>query len=525
MASQAPSEPSIRHGKFGAAVVLGFATAVSMWCLWLVAHHPAVAFPAAINGPLLLACLIAGTVCAGRFSGGAPPWMAGMGAGLIASLLNILILNMFLVRPTPDGTPAPGFEGLTPSAAVAIAGFFALGAVVGLIGGAIGGRLGISPQVDPSRWLARFAVVAALAVVPLLLLGGAVTSTSSGMAVRGWPDSYGANMFLYPIALMGHPRVFLEHSHRLFGALVGLTTITMALWTVLQQSSAQVRRAVALIALVTGVAVLGLLARKVLLYHTEWGFSAALIGIAACAGAVMHLDRPGTVLVKVWALGALAMVIVQGYLGGQRVNQISPYFGALHGVVAQIFLAMMVALAAYLSPLYRTMTPAAQDGDRRRKLFSTALLHSTIVQLIFGALYRHVGQEKGSMHSLWAHIGFSLVVVIAALMAGFALRSRKGQDMVDSFLRRLGTLILVVVSVQFVLGWATFLFVMRSGPRGPAPQSHELAAAPQPDAISALIATLHQGNGALLLTLAALAVVFTRQVLRAAAPAAPARAD
>src|SRR5204862_5186878 len=114
------------------------------------------------------------------------PWVVGLGTGLGASLLNLLILNMFLVRPpTPDGRPAPGVEGLTPSAGIAIAGFLGAAALVGLIGGLIGGRLGHSPEVEPRRWLARFAVVAAVAVIPLVLLGGAVTSTSSGMAVPG----------------------------------------------------------------------------------------------------------------------------------------------------------------------------------------------------------------------------------------------------------------------------------------------------------------------------------------------------
>lgn len=469
MTSPAPSGPSGRQGELGAVLVFGFATAVSMWCLWLITHHPAVALPASVIVPLLLACLTAGTVCAGRFSGGASPWLAGLGAGLMASLLNILILIMLLVRPTPDGTPAPGFEGLTPSAAVAIAGFLALGAIVGLIGGAVGGRLGVSAPVDAARWLARFAVVAALAVAPLLLLGGAVTSTSSGMAVRGWPDSYGANMFLYPIALMGHPRVFLEHSHRLFGALVGLTTLSLLAYTL----AVETRRRV------------------------KW-----------------------------WAVGCAVLVCVQGIMGGLSVLQDSPYLRAVHGVVAQIFFAMMVALAAYLSPLYQSIEPSqSQVGDRKRKTFSGALLHSTIVQLIFGALYRHVGQIKGSMHALWAHMGFSVVVVVAALMAGFALRSCAGTDRLSASLRRLGTGILAVMSAQFILGWITFLLVLRSGPRGPAPQAAELETARAIDPLTALVATIHQGNGALLLALATLAVVFTRQLLRTAAPGAPVRAD
>ena len=67
----------------------------------------------------------------------------------------------------------------------------------------------------------------------VLLIGGLVTSTESGMAVPDWPGTFGANMFLYPIGLMAHPRIFLEHSHRLFGAMAGLVSILalLALWT------------------------------------------------------------------------------------------------------------------------------------------------------------------------------------------------------------------------------------------------------------------------------------------------------
>jgi cytochrome c oxidase assembly protein subunit 15 len=262
--------------------------------------------------------------------------------------------------------------------------------------------------------------------------------------------------------------VFLEHSHRLFGALVGLTTLTLTAYTL----AVETRRRV------------------------KW-----------------------------WAVTCALLVCVQGYLGGQRVIQISPYLGALHGVVAQLFFAMMVALAAYLSPLYRAIEQRPpQAGDRRQKAFSTALLHTTIVQLIFGALYRHVGQLKGSMHALWAHAGFSLVVLITAIMTAFALRSRAGTDRLSVFLRQLGTGILVVVSLQFILGWVTFVLVLTSGPRGPAPQAGELETAKAIDLTTAIVATIHQGNGALLLALATLATVFTRQVLRARAAQAPAPA-
>lgn len=55
------------------------------------------------------------------------------------------------------------------------------------------------------------------------------------MAVKGWPDSYGANMFLYPISLMNNPHIYLEHTHRLFGSLVGLTTLVLMIWVLAKE--------------------------------------------------------------------------------------------------------------------------------------------------------------------------------------------------------------------------------------------------------------------------------------------------
>ena len=68
---------------------------------------------------------------------------------------------------------------------------------------------------------------AVVAVAPLLFVGGLVTSTNSGMAVPDWPNTFGSNMFLYPLGPRAQPDVYLEHSHRLFGTLVGLATLKL----------------------------------------------------------------------------------------------------------------------------------------------------------------------------------------------------------------------------------------------------------------------------------------------------------
>src|SRR3954466_9839487 len=73
-------------------------------------------------------------------------------------------------------------------------------------------------------WMAVFAAVFTL---PLLFVGGSVTSYGVGLAVPDWPTTFGVNMFLYDFwnAPCG---VRVEHAHRLYGAAVGLATVFLA---------------------------------------------------------------------------------------------------------------------------------------------------------------------------------------------------------------------------------------------------------------------------------------------------------
>ena len=121
--------------------------------------------------------------------------------------------------------------GARPSLALMIAGYLAVSLGIGIVAGA-SCAFGVRPRElaahDPLAPLRRLSFVALAATLPLLLLGGLVTTTRAGLAVPDWPGTYGGNMFLYPISLMASNQgVYLEHSHRLFGALVGLTSIAL----------------------------------------------------------------------------------------------------------------------------------------------------------------------------------------------------------------------------------------------------------------------------------------------------------
>ena len=49
-------------------------------------------------------------------------------------------------------------------------------------------------------WLHRFALLTALATLGLVCLGGLVTSHGAGMSVPDWPNTYGYNLFLFPVS-------------------------------------------------------------------------------------------------------------------------------------------------------------------------------------------------------------------------------------------------------------------------------------------------------------------------------------
>jgi cytochrome c oxidase assembly protein subunit 15 len=163
----------------------------------------------------------------------------------------------------------------------------------------------------------------------LVVVGGLVTNTESGLAVPDWPTTFGYNMFLYPWSRMVGGILY-EHAHRLLGSVVGMLTVLTA----------------------------------AVLFITE--------------------PRPG-----VRALGALAVagVVVQGVLGGLRVVLVQETLAMLHGAVAPVFLALLVGLAVVTSP-----TVPARAGDapglRSLCLVSIGVLY---LQILLGVVLTHTG--------------------------------------------------------------------------------------------------------------------------------------
>jgi heme o synthase len=76
-------------------------------------------------------------------------------------------------------------------------------------------------------WPHRLAWMLAIAVFPLIWMGGTVTTYDAGMAVPDWPTTYSS--WFYPVHLwLAVWDVFLEHGHRLLAQLVGIIAILLA---------------------------------------------------------------------------------------------------------------------------------------------------------------------------------------------------------------------------------------------------------------------------------------------------------
>ncbi|HWH69039.1 MAG TPA: COX15/CtaA family protein [Candidatus Sulfotelmatobacter sp.] len=238
------------------------------------------------------------------------------------------------------------------------------------------------------RWLHRFALLTALATLSLIGLGGLVTSHGVGMAVPDWPNTYGYNMFLFPISqwLGG---VFYEHTHRLLASLVGLLTTVLALWLWARETRGPVRWA-GMGAMFFVLVLMGV--RQMPVYLTLASLAPVAIG-----GSFYQLRQQPRSL-RWWGVIAFAAVILQGVLGGLRVVWYKDQIGVFHAALAQLFFVLTCAVALFTSHGWQEWLrngPASVSGFRlpppafalRRLLLVTTLL--ILGQLILGATMRH----------------------------------------------------------------------------------------------------------------------------------------
>ena len=385
-----------------------FGTTTTMWALGYLTHLPGIATPSQAVFFLLMATLLGGGFCVGRWSDRG--WRGGLQSGLFVGLLNLLIIGAALGKEFRDGT--------LPNPTLWVTGSIALSIFLMTIGAAFGSSLrrtnrvpaglqqgepipttSASPTDFFNPWPSRFALVAAAATLFLISVGGTVTGYKAGLAVPDWPNSYGYNMFLLPLSKMTGG-IYFEHSHRLFGSLVGLTTVVLAVY--------------------------------------------------------LQLRAPRPWLKWIGWL-AVALVVVQGIMGGLRVtgtftlttdrSLLSPstLLAVVHGVFAQLFLATLVSLMIMLRPAWlNTSAPeihARASTDRVLGFLSFGLV---LTQSIMGALYRHF--EWG------LHLHLTVAVIVLAVAGAFGMRCWGTYK--NNRLASTGAMLVYFLGVQLALGFA-----------------------------------------------------------------------
>ncbi len=238
-----------------------------------------------------------------------------------------------------------------------------------------------------SRWVYRCAVAVVAMTFVVMFAGAEVTSTNSGMAFTTWPDAYGHYFWPHDPDLAG----VLEHSHRLFGTVLGLLAIALVV-TVFRKD-----------------------------------------------------PRP---IMRKLSLGLLGLIIVQGLLGGYRVllnAEFPVLFPVLHGSLAHVVFALG-GIVAYVGSLAWVPRSKEDSGQVRtgRRLAVFALI-TVVVQIILGVIMRH----SESVTAKWTHISFAAFAGISVLVAAAHSLGRFGK--IPGFTRT-NRILLTLLGAQILLG-------------------------------------------------------------------------
>lgn len=244
-------------------------------------------------------------------------------------------------------------------------------------------------------WLAIAMVVVTIVTI---LWGAMTTSTGSGLAFADWPMSDGG---LMPERSYTTVPGFLEHFHRVFGAIAGLLALWLALW--------------------------------------------------------LSLGKLGDAKARETAWYGGLLILVQGVFGGVGVRLELPVFTSVtHATLAQLTLATFAWSAYQLSGRYRQTPPAegvAPGTGRKLVMFALGIL---VVQTIVGAIARH----SNSPHALWTHVGNAFVVFLVATIATAFAIGRMGDT---PGIRGLARAIVLLLILQIALGFVALAIRNNAG--------------------------------------------------------------
>ena len=250
--------------------------------------------------------------------------------------------------------------------------------------------------------LAWFATIGGAWVFVLVTLGAFTTTIGAGMAFTDWPLSNGS---VNPHGWLENIAMFAEHSHRLSGMMMGLITLATALWLWKREPRRWLRQ-------------LG------------------------------------------WA--ALAIVVIQGLLGGTRVlldavavpgfeMTLGQMLRIPHGILAQIYICLLIAIGASLSRRWIAQSIPVNCAVRRAGMICVVLL---LLQLTIAATMRH------------NHAGLAIPSFPYSTADGHLLPGAWDFRVILNFAHRCMALVLSVALVWYAVKLWTYrasTLLMRSG--------------------------------------------------------------
>jgi cytochrome c oxidase assembly protein subunit 15 len=249
-----------------------------------------------------------------------------------------------------------------------------------------------------------WALATALAVFPLITLGGLVTSLRAGMVD---PQSVRVPWYMFTLSWQDTAEAhgvgyLIEHGHRQLGWIVGLMTIALTLWVVLVS-------------------------------QRRW--------------------------VKVLAVCALLGVSLQGVLGILRVELNRAGWGLelamVHGITGQLVFTAVAMLPLVLSRSWISADPREAEGGQRFRKMCRLTLMLVLVQLVLGVCLRQLGSGSGYW-LLIVHAVLALAILSHAVM--LVVRTRRAGLRDLQVLGQPALWLLLLVVGQIILGTAGWWF-------------------------------------------------------------------
>jgi heme A synthase len=369
--------------------------------------------------------------------------------------------------------------------------------------------------LSDNPWLSRLSKICVFATLFLIFLGAIVTTYDAGMAAPNAPHVDGA--LLNPktpgtdLPWYKNPPLFKEHSHRLAAITVGLAmgALTAMLWrnwtafyfAVLFMGMASLGKKAGLspelVAQLRVWPAMGIFIGLLLAGAKRRGEKISadqklvLIGyIATCIQAALgslrvEIETASTVAfvhsnlnsayasmssLMMWSdtVNALSIAAKDAALGDQKLA-LATNIRTFHGVFAQVFLALLVVIAARLSPIWKQLGERPKiDAAGKIHRMAIVLMWLYIIQLACAAYLRHRGlglviptwpsAGSGLLPEHWSHaVGMHflhsrvLPILITGHVIGLAIVCAK-RAAGEVRITRLGWGILGLVVLQVILG-------------------------------------------------------------------------